>query len=271
MAIQVKRTIKQALWRSITTVLGDTKGLVVLPTLTGPARGLRFELDLNEFIGPAYFLGRYETNVARAIAETCQKGWVVWDCGTHLGYYTNLFARLVGPSGKVVAFEPDPRNIQKTKDNLERNHFSNVEFVQAAIAGATGEIDFTISNDTNSHIAGAYIGLDYEDYSTRERHDDSIRVRCLSLDDAYSSDSIPKPNIIKIDIEGAELQALPSAYNLARQLKPLIILELHNPECDAAAWKFSQDVGYALRSLDTGETIKSSQGVTGTVLCSPQN
>ena len=195
---------------------------------------------------------------------------MIWDCGIYLGYYTTLFSKLVGPSGRVVAFEPDPRNIERTKQNLARNGFRDVQFVQAAIGRPKGEIDFIISHDTNSHIPGAYIGRDYDDYSTRERVDASIRVRCMSLDEAYLSDDVPNPDLIKLDIEGAEMEALPNAHRICREHKPLIILELHNPDCDAAAWAFSRAVGYKLQSLDTGHLVSRREDVTGTLLCSPQ-
>lgn len=258
------------MFTSITKILGDETGHVVLPTLSGPARGLRFRLNLKEFGEPPYFYGSYELNEARAIARICQPGWVVWDCGIYLGYYTNLFSRLVGVNGSVVAFEPDPRNIERTKANLALNKFRNVRFVQAAIGAPAGEIDFVISNNTNSHIQGAYIGVDYSDYATRERVDELIRVQCLSLDEAYEKPGVPRPSLIKIDIEGAELLALQHLDKITSEVRPIIILELHNPECDAAAWEFAGRANYTLESLDTGRPIKSKSEVGGTLLCRPR-
>lgn len=266
----IKQKIKQSAFTSIIKVLGDENGHVVLPTLTGPARGLRFQLNLREVAEPPYFYGSYELNEAQAIARICRPGWVVWDCGIYLGYYTNLFSRLVGASGCVVAFEPDPRNIERTKANLALNRFHNVRFVQAAIGAPAGEIDFVISNNTNSHIQGAYIGVDYSDYATRERVDELIRVTCLSLDEAYEKPDVPRPNLIKIDIEGAELLALSHLHKITREARPIIILELHNPECDAAAWEFAGRANYTLESLNTTRPIKTRLEVGGTLLCRPR-
>jgi FkbM family methyltransferase len=254
---------------SITRILGDGTGHVVLRTLSGPARGLRFRLNLKEFGEPPYFYGTYELAEARAIGRICRQGWVVWDCGVYLGYYTNLFSRLVGPNGSVVAFEPDPRNIERTKTNLALNGFHNVRFVQAAIGAPVSEIDFVISYNTNSHIRGAYIGVDYSDYATREQTDELIRVRCMSLDEAYQSPDIPCPDLIKIDIEGAELLALHHLHKITTEARPIIVLELHNPECDAAAWEFSQKANYSLESLDTGQPVRCKSDVGGTLLCLP--
>jgi Methyltransferase FkbM domain len=90
--------------------------------------------------------------------------------------------------------------------------------------------------------------------------DDLIRVRGLSLDQAYENPNVPKPDLVKLDIEGAELLALPHAEKLTSEVRPLIILELHNPECDAAAWEFAGRANYTLESLDTGQLRTKQSG-----------
>lgn len=260
----LKQLIKDTLISGLTTTLGDKEGYVTLPTLSGPNRGLKFRLNLKQFIEPNYLLGRYESSVVNVVSRICKKDWVVWDCGIYLGYYTALFGRL---AKQVVAFEPDPRNLQRTRENLRRNGITNVSLVSAAVGEPQTEVEFVISNDTNSHIEGAFIGSDRGDYATRARHDGLIRVRSLSLDEALGE--FPAPDLIKLDIEGAEGIALGYTDKLCRDAKPIMIVELHNPECDLAAWKFSKRVNYKLTSLDTGQTITSSDQVTGALLCEP--
>ena len=67
-----------------------------------------------------------------------------------------------------------------------------------------------------------------------------------------------------------EKEAIRHVHRLTREIRPLIVLELHNPECDAAAWEFGRASGYKLRSLDTGEELVDAASVKGTLLCSPQ-
>jgi FkbM family methyltransferase len=270
MVHELKQRVKNVVFKTITYVFGDENQHVTLTTLTGPARGLRFQLNLKQFIEPLYFYGTYELSEARAIKRVCREGWVVWDCGIYLGYYTNLFSKLVGPKGRVIAFEPDPRNVERTKANLALNQLDNVQFVQAAVGAPVGEIDFVISHNTNSHIRGAYVGTDHLDYATRERTDEVIKVRCLSLDEAYQDDNLPGPDLIKIDIEGAELEALQYLDKITTEVRPIIILELHNPECDAAAWAFSQRANYSLESLDRGAPVRCREDAGGTLLCLPR-
>jgi FkbM family methyltransferase len=262
--MSMKGTVKRAMFGGITAVFGDGEGMVSLPTLSGPARGMRFRLDLRSFIEPLYWIGNYEERQVRTLTNLCQPHWTIWDCGTYLGYYTALFAKR---SHTVIAFEPDPTNAQRTRNNLALNGLQNATVVNAAIGAPLGEVEFVISRNTNSHIAGAFIGADQVDYSARERRDDIIRVRSISLDQAL--DHFPTPNLVKIDIEGAEKTALQHVERLCTDIRPLIGLELHNPECDNAAWEFGQRYRYRLTSLETGNDLMSKGQVRGPVLCTP--
>jgi hypothetical protein len=69
-------------------------------------------------------------------------------------------------------------------------------------------------------------------------------------------------------LEGAEKQALGHAAHIFGQVRPLLLLELHNPECDQAAWNFSRYFNYELTSLDTEEVLTKAERVQGTLLCS---
>lgn len=228
----------------------------------------RFDLSTRQEVGP--LLGTHEKKEVCLAAKLCRPGWVVWDCGIYMGYYTALFARLVGPQGRVVAFEADPRNLARAKEHIALNGFPNVQFIHAAIGAPVGQTEFILSDNTNSHLPGAYVGATREEYARDvERVDGRIRVRCLSLDEAYQEEALPPPDLIKIDIDGAEKEALPHAYTLAENRRPLILLELHNPECDAAAWEFAQKTGYLLQSVDTGDMLKTREEIHGTLLCLP--
>ena len=266
---RARKWLRTRVYGLITDLAGDDDGRVLLPVLQGPARGLRFRLDLVTRGESSFFVGRYDLPILRQIRQICQKGWCVWDCGGYLGFYTAFLSRCVGPGGRVVVFEADPRNMARIKDNMALNGFEHIRFVDAAIGNPCGEIDFILSDNTNSHIPGTYVGVTPEDYRKIESVGSVVRVSCLSLDQACFEMDLPTPQLIKIDIDGAEKLALPHAERLAREVGPLIILELHNPECDAAAWEFAQRVGYSLRSLDTGEPVQTREEVRGTLLCAP--
>lgn len=267
------RTIaRDTAYSSITTLFGDQDGYVWVPVLRGPARGLRFRLRLKgEYSESAYLLGKYDPQILKRLATLVQPGWTVWDCGTYLGFYTAFFARLVGSGGRVVGFEPDERNLHRTEQHVNLNGLTNVTFVNAAIGAPVGYTEFVPDAATNSHIPGCYVGNTRGDYLQDREEDVTVQVRCISLDQAYAELGVPGPDLVKLDIEGAESVALEYAQNLIAGASPVIVLELHNPECDEAAWTFAGATGYRLTDLQTGRPVERRADVHGTMLCTPPN
>jgi FkbM family methyltransferase len=240
---------------------------VKVSVVRGPARGLRFKLDLLRGGENAYWLGRYEAAVVRILAGVCKAGWTVWDVGACIGFYSAFFARLVGPSGRVVSFEPHPSNLERTKANVELNRFRNVTFMNVAIGGPLGRVDLVVCGDTTAHLPGAYVGATRTAAAAGEaRH---VSVRCVSPDEVLDQYKVPLPDLIKMDIEGAEVDALRHFNRLAERTRPVILLELHNPECDAEAWRFARRFGYSITATTTGRVIENCADVTGTVLLVP--
>jgi FkbM family methyltransferase len=262
---------RRLVYASLTKLLSDDGQSVIVRTLSGPARGLRFRLNLMTRIEPAYWFGTYDKPILEQLAAIIQPGWTIWDCGIYLGYYTSFFAQCVRQSGQVIAFEPDPHNLERSRQNVRLNGFEHqVQFIQAAIGAPLGETDFIVSDNSNSHLPNMYVGATQEQYQQSVEHvGNKLKVRCISLDEAYLDMKLPKPNLIKLDIEGAEREALKHLSQIVAACQPLIVLELHNPECDQAAWDFSKAVHYRLQSMDTGRPITRREDVRGTLLCLP--
>jgi len=267
----MKRLIKRALFRALTAIAGDSNGRVALPVLSGPARGLRFKLDLLQRMESAYAKGTYDKRILARLRTLCRPGWVAWDCGTYLGFYTVFLSRLVGPAGRVVAIEPDSRNMARTRENAGLNSCNNVTFLNAAIGGAVGRVEFIRTNNTNSHLPGMYVGASTSEYSRIVQEEEHTQVECFTLDSLLSLRGLPAPNLIKLDIEGAERDALGHAARMAADCQPLIVLELHNPECDAKAWEFARKSDYLLQNLETDTRPATRSEVFGTLLCTPRS
>jgi FkbM family methyltransferase len=259
---------KDLLLDCLTALLGNTDKRVTLPVFAGPGKGLKFSFDLSRRIEAAYVVGRYDLPQLRTFAALVQPGMTVWDIGSYLGFYAAVASRRVGSSGAVVVFEPDPENMQRTRYNLALNRCENVQFVEAAIGPPIESVSLVRTPDTNSHIEGSFVGHSVTDYSARAaRPTNRIDVRCMSLDQAYADPAIPNPGLIKIDIEGAECVALRHGVLMARELAPQMIVELHNPECDRAAWEFAVASDYDLLSLETNLVFTRAEEVHGSVLC----
>ncbi len=127
------------------------------------------------------------------VKKVIKKGDIVLDLGANIGYYTLIFAKLVGESGKVYAFEPDPDNFRLLKKNIRINGYKNVILVNKAVSNKAVKTKLYISEIyTASHAI----------FDTGERRK-SIEVDTVRLDD-YFNDFHGKIDFIKMDVEGAE-------------------------------------------------------------------
>jgi FkbM family methyltransferase len=124
-------------------------------------------------------------------------GAVVVDIGANIGYYTLIFASRVGPSGKVIAFEPDADNFRLLGANVAENHFTNVTANQAAISNVNERLEL-YRNEVNR--------MDHRTYDPGEGWH-SVTVRALRLDDYFPAGA-RRVDLIKMDIQGSEPKAL---------------------------------------------------------------
>lgn len=262
------RRLKDAVIECVTALLGDRNGLVLLQVMGGPAKGAWLSLNLRK--GEAAFaLGTHERVVTRRMADICNKGWVVWDCGTHVGYDTVIFARKTGPTGAVVGFEPDPENFRRTAHNLRLNKLTNASVVPFAVGGPAGVVEFVSSGNQTSHIHGTYVGERNNTAQTFHEAPGTVFVECISLNQALLEKAFPRPDLIKLDLEGAEGDALLHMDGLLAEVRPLLVIELHNHECAEALLRFSVAHRYDLTDLRTGRTL-DGMPLAPHVLCTPK-
>jgi FkbM family methyltransferase len=263
----VRTAARQLLFGPLTMLCGDERRRVRVPVLRGAARGLWLELDLLGGGENAYWMGRYDARILRLLAALCRPAWTVWDVGACIGFYSAFFARLVGPAGRVVAFEPHGDNLRRTKVNTALNQCRNVTLMNVAVGAPLERVDFVVSGATTSHVRGAYVG---PTATAATCAGGSISVQCVSLDGALEQYGLPAPDLVKMDIEGAEAGALQHCVGLAERIRPIMLLELHNPECDAEAWRFARRFDYSITSAASGRVIERCADVSGTVLLQPR-
>jgi FkbM family methyltransferase len=221
-----------ALGRFLRFVLRMLPAGSVVPILQGPLRGRRWIVGSSNH---GCWLGSYEHECQLAFRSVTHDGDVVYDVGANVGYYSLLASRLVGPAGKVFAFEPFPRNVDLLKKHLRLNDVLNVSLVQSAVSSVNGEVYFESSPDPSSgHVS--------------EGHGD-LRIPSVTLDTLVFERSTPPPQVIKIDVEGAELSVLKGGLETLRRCRPAILLALHghaNEECS----EFLRGLGFVLDVID---------------------
>ncbi|PWH16544.1 MAG: hypothetical protein DDG59_09260 [Anaerolineae bacterium] len=210
----------------------------------GGLRGLSLYLDLSQ--EKDYWLGTYEPDLQRAIEEWVQAGQTAYDVGANVGYVTLLFARRVGEQGKVIAFEPFPANVHRLKQNLAANAgLAPMEVVAAAVVEAAQTVTFLIgpSDDTGRVVEH---GTDVSAGS------EQLAVPGVALDALVFEQGYPPPQVVKIDVEGGEVAVLRGMRRLLEQVRPLVLLETHNPACSEAAWQILTQCGYRLCWMKKG-------------------
>jgi FkbM family methyltransferase len=153
---------------------------------------------------------------APAETELCKRelrpGMHVLDVGANIGYFTLLFARLVGPAGSVYAFEPEPRNFELLQHNVARNRYTNISAVAKAVSRTSGTQRLYKSPDNlgDHRLAQGPVGRDWVDVSV------------VALDEFFASDV--RVDFIKLDIQGAECGALQGAHTLIARSSPVSLI-----------------------------------------------
>ncbi len=152
----------------------------------------------------------WEPTVALAIRDHCRPGDVVFDVGCNAGGLALMMSRLVGPRGIVLAFEASPRIIDKTHYNLVQAGCHNVTLFHRAVWHSTGAlVNMAAGSHLNDRIEAGATGMS---------------VRTMALDDLAAAGDF-RPGFIKMDIEGAELDALRGMSRLLAEVRPVLVLE----------------------------------------------
>jgi FkbM family methyltransferase len=189
---------------------------------SGFAQGLWMSLRIPEEAG--LWRGEHEPDVQNAISAMVQLGDVVYDVGAHLGSHTLGAARLVGPSGRVIAFDGDPENILRLRENSERNHFEDrIQAVHSAVWSHCAKTEITFRRGKTEGSLG---GVEADGHRSVLGDGELISVPVITLDELVAEGG-PIPRLVKIDVEGGEYEVLRGGPNLFATHRPQLIVEVH--------------------------------------------
>jgi FkbM family methyltransferase len=203
-----------------------------------------------------YSPGTNEVPVQEAFARTLQRGEVVFDVGSNVGFYSLVAARLVGPTGQVHAFEAIPEIAHEVVVNARRNHLANVEVHAVAVTDVEGTVELQRSRTPG----GSTVAPD----ETLHDLTDTFPVPAVTLDAFVQRGTAPAPDFVKIDVEGAELQVLAGMTVLLRDARPVVLCEVDDHSEARATQKFEavRDVlvanSYSVELLDRSYTTGPS-------------
>lgn len=219
-------------------------GITPVTIAAGDLAGYTLALDLQS--EKDYWLGTYEPELQWAVRTLVQPGMVAYDVGANIGYVSLLLARRVGPQGWVYAFEALPDNLDRLRQNVAYNPLGErIVVVSGAVTEQRGTIRFLV------HASGG-MGKAEGSAGRPESYPTSISVDGFSLDEFVYAEGHPAPQVVKMDIEGGEVLALPGMRRLLRTARPLILLELHGPEATQKAWEVLSEAGYRLAFMRPG-------------------
>src|SRR5687767_2279915 len=168
-----------------------------------------------DFGGNIYAFGQYEEPVRQAVRAHLQEGDVFIDVGANVGVMTFLAVSIVGPSGRVIAVEPNPANVQLLYRSMVLNDSTNVEIVP--LAASNRRAVFSLSGRSNTHLVDA-----------RSIRAGGNYVQSVALDDLLGE--MPRLDFVKMDIEGHEPAAFEGMLHLVTRHRPTLLTEF-NPRC----------------------------------------
>ena len=150
----------------------------------------------------------WEPSTTEIFKKMVKEGDTVVDLGANIGYFTLLAAKLVGKKGKVYSFEPEPRNYNYLLKNIELNGYDNVFATQKAVSDESGTTRLYICPyDTGHHTINQYGGIKAHRPDFIDDKKDFVEVEKVALDDFFK-DIKQSIDVIKMDVEGAEMLAL---------------------------------------------------------------
>ena len=223
--------------------------------------GARLVVDLSDHvIGLNIVRGRYEADEIAFVKRLLRPGDIAIDAGAHIGFFSMQMAAMVGPHGKVFAFEPLDRNAELFERSIAENRFDDrIVFRRAAVGASSGTATLTFPTET-LNTGGAYV---LPAGASPLAGNVERAVPIVALDDL----EIARPvRFIKIDVEGAEPQVIRGARRILQEDRPVVLAELHPTQLARASGTTADEflkelraIGYESRLLD-GAAIDDAHG-----------
>jgi FkbM family methyltransferase len=176
--------------------------------------------------------GRYEPEKADAFVQNVESGAFIIDVGAHYGYFSLIAAQLVRPKGVVWAFEPRPSNLRVLRVNLRANGATNVTVWEQAVGagGGSGRFDARHGSGTG-----------------RLSQRGGITVSVVAMDDL----PLPRPpSLIKVDVEGGEVEVLSGATRTIEEYRPKLLIAVHGEKRQRQVEEMLSDWRYHFSTIN---------------------
>ena len=225
--------------------------------------GLWMQLDIRDLVQETLLLeGIWEPKTTRYLCDSLGPVQVFLDIGANAGYFSLLASHCVGESGKVLAVEPNPAMANQLRQNVERSRLTNIAIIQAACSDSVEVRDLYVGNAYNTGNSS----LSRDNLAWTQ----SVKVTCTTVDLLVEKCGLHRVDLVKIDVEGAELQVLRGMSTTLKRLRPKIITELSPSLLEGFSvtldkvQEYFRGLGYSVTPLE-----EDCMGRTTNYLCVP--
>jgi FkbM family methyltransferase len=247
--------LRSRLYRSLSWPLALGHAAETEVTVAG---GSRMLVRTDDLVGRVLAIsGVWEPNVTVAFERALARGDVCLDVGAHIGYYTLLAAKLVGPQGHVYAFEPSPDSFRALHENIELNGLANVTAVALAVGEQNGRAVLYEGPGTNSGLATLSTALAAK--STTPLREVTVDVGPITS--VVPPEELVRVRVIKIDVEWQEVEVLRSltpVFDLGGRLSVFVEWTHRRsaPQLDDYLRHLCAAQGFALYGLPSGYSLE---------------
>lgn len=191
-----------------------------------------------------FFPGNYEKDNFKFLFDSCKKGDTILDFGAHIGLFAAIASEAVGSNGKIYAFEPSPSTNQLLQKTVKINNASGIiKTFQQAVGGSVGKTTFFVSEGQADNANSL---VNYKE----DRPFHGIEIDVTTIDTFVKEQQLTKVDFIKIDVEGAEYDAMKGAVETFKKFRPKAILAIHpepikaKGDSLAAIYELVQELNY---------------------------
>lgn len=237
----------------------DAEGVAPVDDFDGD---LSIDLRLSEHMQSRMFwVDYYNRDIVALFDKQLQPGMVVVDVGANIGEITLVAAKRIGVTGRVIAFEPIDTIAQVLEENIRRNALDNVTVVRAGLSDTCGSAPIFAS------CGQSYTGKEHHGlgslYGGVNDGPAIQAIRLTTLDAYFQEHPIHRLDLIKIDIEGAELPCLRGAQRTIERYRPLLIIEIQAQSATAAGYRqtdildYLAQFGYAFHEIGRNGRLRA--------------
>ena len=210
----------------------DYPTAITVPDFDG---SIRLQVRLDEHMGSQVFwYGSYSLEILRVLERIIVPGMTVIDAGANIGEVSLFVAKRVGPGGRVYSFEPVAELTDRLRRHVSMNGFDNIEVVQSGLSDRAGQAEIygpaEPFRDGTQHAGLSTL------YANSQRGRSLGTIPLTTLDEFVEMRHLPRLDLVKVDVEGAELPVLRGARAVLAEHRPWLVVEVQQETSEAAGY-----------------------------------